>query len=487
MIRGQIEMPKKYYLAARPETLVSIIHKGVLPENIKSEAKNGSATKLDLYETAETAYSHSLATQKQTYLLEYHLADDDDDTVNYDQVFTPMTHTAKLTCENINPQLLKCIHVLNLTHKDQVLRLLNDQCPYEIHIKPEFFATKKLVLPTPLVRTLTPQMERVQYIKTGDLLGSTMQTLVNTVNCVGVMGKGIAYSFKQQYPEMFLDYQQRCNKKEVHLGKPYVYITKTNRKIINFPTKGHWKNPSTLKDIIDGLRYLAEHAKEWGIVSIAVPPLGCGNGGLSWLAVKPLILEYLNPLKIPMEIYEPFVAANAKATPKAKKNERPASPGQPRLSSFFTPTQDTKKIKPNHRISPPEVTKQHLEERDGVDYIFDKGKNCIEAIQKGIQTKIIGTIDIIKKGDYYWLHQIKVEKDFRRKGIGTTLIAKALEITPQLQIPLVASDVKYAQVYNHLNDDYVKLIEHCISRGIIAKKINCCVEISRQPSPGLSL
>src|SRR5687768_9828683 len=111
----------------------------------------------------------------------------------------------------------------------------------------------------------------------GDLFASRCKTLVNTVNCVGIMGKGVAAEFKKRFPAMFDDYVSRCTRKEVRLGEPYLYEDLTGASIINFPTKGHWRSASRLADIESGLDYLVAHAAEWKLESIALPPLGCGN------------------------------------------------------------------------------------------------------------------------------------------------------------------------------------------------------------------
>jgi O-acetyl-ADP-ribose deacetylase (regulator of RNase III)/uncharacterized protein YwgA len=144
----------------------------------------------------------------------------------------------------------------------------------------------------------------VKIIK-GDIFESKAQTLVNSVNCVGVMGKGIALEFKKRFPEMYEDYVEKCKKNQVKLGKPYLYKYK-ERWILNFPTKEHWRSVSQLKDIEEGLKYLVEHYKEWGITSIAVPPLGCGQGRLEWKVAGPLLYKYLSKLEIPVELYVPF-------------------------------------------------------------------------------------------------------------------------------------------------------------------------------------
>src|SRR3972149_2161617 len=140
----------------------------------------------------------------------------------------------------------------------------------------------------------------------GDILQSEAQTLINTVNCVGVMGKGIALEFKNRFPDMFQDYIERCNRHEVKPGQPYVYRTLLPPQIINFPTKDHWKSVSKLSDIGHGLEYLLAHYKEWGVQSLAIPPLGCGNGQLEWRAVGPLIYRFSKQMDIPVELYAPY-------------------------------------------------------------------------------------------------------------------------------------------------------------------------------------
>ena len=140
----------------------------------------------------------------------------------------------------------------------------------------------------------------------GDLFSSRAQTLVNTVNCVGVMGKGVALEFKRRWPAMFEDYHARCDRQQVRLGEPYLYRDLSGVAIVNFPTKGHWRSPSRVADIAAGLDYLAAHLEPWGIQSLALPPLGCGNGGLEWAEVGPLIFSKLRDLPVDIEVYAPF-------------------------------------------------------------------------------------------------------------------------------------------------------------------------------------
>jgi O-acetyl-ADP-ribose deacetylase (regulator of RNase III) len=142
-------------------------------------------------------------------------------------------------------------------------------------------------------------------VLSGDLFESKAQTLVNTVNCVGVMGKGIALEFKKRFPEMYEDYVARCAAKRVRLGEPYLFRGPMPPWILNFPTKDHWRSVSRLSDILVGLGYLERYCREWGIESLAVPALGCGEGQLEWQVVGPALYDHLSRLRIPVELYTP--------------------------------------------------------------------------------------------------------------------------------------------------------------------------------------
>ncbi len=142
-------------------------------------------------------------------------------------------------------------------------------------------------------------------ITSGNIFNSKAQILVNTVNCVGVMGKGVALQFKKLFPEMYQDYVNKCKRKEVKLTRPYLYKQILSPWILNFPTKDNWRSVSRISDIIAGLNYLELHYKEWGITSLAVPPLGCGHGGLDWKIVAPVLYKHLSRLNIPVELYAP--------------------------------------------------------------------------------------------------------------------------------------------------------------------------------------
>jgi O-acetyl-ADP-ribose deacetylase (regulator of RNase III) len=144
----------------------------------------------------------------------------------------------------------------------------------------------------------------------GNLLDAKVEALVNTVNTVGVMGKGIALMFKEAFPENLRAYVSACKRKEITIG--HVFATEREswvggpRWIINFPTKVHWRNPSKLEWIRDGLQDLSNFIVNNGVRSIALPPLGSGNGGLDWRQVRPLIEEALGQISgIEVIVYEP--------------------------------------------------------------------------------------------------------------------------------------------------------------------------------------
>lgn len=151
---------------------------------------------------------------------------------------------------------------------------------------------------------------------TGNLLAAQTDALVNTVNCVGVMGKGIALQFKKAWPKMFADYKTACTAGEVQAGHMHVWRTEQlmgPKFIINFPTKRHWRNKSRMSDIDDGLIDLVAQIEQLGITSIAIPPLGAGNGGLNWLEVRPRIVAALEPLEsVDVLLWDPGNAPRAR-------------------------------------------------------------------------------------------------------------------------------------------------------------------------------
>ena len=148
----------------------------------------------------------------------------------------------------------------------------------------------------------------------GNIFDSKCSTLVNTVNCVGVMGKGIALDFKKKYPSMFDEYQKLCKDGRVKPGQPYLYRDLTGTSIINFPTKDNWRSPSKFSYITKGLEWFRQSYRELGITSIAFPPLGCGNGGLRWDDIGPEMYRALKDLPIEIEIYAPYGTPKEKLT-----------------------------------------------------------------------------------------------------------------------------------------------------------------------------
>ena len=156
--------------------------------------------------------------------------------------------------------------------------------------------------------------------KTGDILAEDAEALVNTVNCVGIMGRGIALQFKKAFPENFRAYAEACERGQVQPGRMFLFETEelTNpRYIINFPTKRHWRGNSRIEDIEAGLEALKDVIRERGIRSIAVPPLGSGLGGLEWSAVRARIEEALRGFnELQVVVFEP------KGAPESNKMAR---------------------------------------------------------------------------------------------------------------------------------------------------------------------
>ncbi|WP_067569358.1 type II toxin-antitoxin system antitoxin DNA ADP-ribosyl glycohydrolase DarG [Nocardia acidivorans] len=156
---------------------------------------------------------------------------------------------------------------------------------------------------------------------TGNLLHADTVALVNTVNTVGVMGKGIALQFRRAYPQMFEEYQKACARGQVQIGRMHVWETgmlEGPRYIINFPTKRHWRAGSKLEDVRAGLTALVAVIRDLDIESIAIPPLGCGNGGLEWSEVEPLLVSALSPLPdLDARIYPPVGTPPAGEMPNA--------------------------------------------------------------------------------------------------------------------------------------------------------------------------
>lgn len=160
-------------------------------------------------------------------------------------------------------------------------------------------------------------------LKASNLLDAEAEALVNTVNCVGVMGKGIALQFKQAFPHNFREYAKACRANKITLGEMFVVETHrlVNPKyIINFPTKYHWRDKSRIENIRNGMDALIDEIKARDIRSIAIPPLGCGNGGLAWSEVAPIIKGAFHDMPtIQVLLFEPHGAPRASTMPVATK------------------------------------------------------------------------------------------------------------------------------------------------------------------------
>ena len=156
---------------------------------------------------------------------------------------------------------------------------------------------------------------------TGDVLRADVDAIVNTVNCVGVMGRGIALQFKKAFPSNYEKYRTACDKGEVVPGK--MFITERSaltgpRFIVNFPTKRHWRGKSRIEDIESGLAALKDDIQTYGIYSIAIPPLGAGLGGLHWADVRNRIEEILSDLDTDIVVYDPGQAPDVAVMAKTK-------------------------------------------------------------------------------------------------------------------------------------------------------------------------
>ncbi len=185
----------------------------------------------------------------------------------------------------------------------------------------------------------------IVYRNKGDLLAEEAEALVNTVNCVGVMGKGVALAFRKAFPDNYRTYARACARREIQPGKMLVWERPSQpdiwdapssssfpRYIINFPTKTHWRSKSRLEIIDAGLAALVEEIRSRGIRSIALPALGCGNGGLNWNDVRPRIENALGNLRVDgrdvrATIFEPDAIPSS---PRSGKTLPPKSSPHPR-------------------------------------------------------------------------------------------------------------------------------------------------------------
>lgn len=215
--------------------------------------------------------------------------------------------------ERVTPDNIKSIYVANYNARLRVLKLIGSS---RLPVIPEpnlFFQPSRQV-------ELTDTLSLVD----GDMFFSRWQTITISVNCVGVMGKGIASRAKYQFPDVYVYYQDLCRQRKLRLGRPYLYkressfdmeiadepdsMTRANHEtwFLLFATKGHWRQDADKDGIEKGLQWIVKNYEKVGIKSLAIPALGCGLGNLDWAEIGPLMCLELSKLKIPVRIYLPL-------------------------------------------------------------------------------------------------------------------------------------------------------------------------------------
>lgn len=212
----------------------------------------------------------------------------------------------------VPPEFIQTIYVASYDAVNKVKAIIQQP---NLSVVPE----PRMFFQPSLKKTLTPNLHLIE----GDMFFSRAQTLTVSVNCVGVMGKGLASRAKYQFPDVYVKYQGLCRKGILQMGKPYLYKRETsldyqladepstlpdaNREtwFLLFPTKRHWRERADIHGIEKGLQWLQNNYKKKGIKSLAVPALGCGLGRLEWRDVGPLLCKYLSTLDIPVRIYLP--------------------------------------------------------------------------------------------------------------------------------------------------------------------------------------
>ena len=284
----------------------------------------------------------------------------------------------------------------------------------------------------------------ITYLK-GDLFNSPAQVLVNTVNTVGVMGKGIALEFKKRYPEMFLKYQKVCADNSLDVGKLFLWMG-AGQWILLFPTKKHWRNPSQPEFIELGLKKFADNWQRLGIESIAFPRLGCGNGGLDWEVVRPIMEKYLKPLPIQVFIY---LDNYADATPEHQQpditeqwlHRTPDAIGYNIVKEDLQRLLDrndtitfadgtTKRFKWEgdllHITNGETITVSDAEFCNVWDYVRDSGVFTLEALPEHLSAHPVALLELLKRLDY--LQEVIVSKngkDFAEQSNGYQYLKRA--------------------------------------------------------------
>jgi O-acetyl-ADP-ribose deacetylase (regulator of RNase III) len=297
-----------YYIIGRPQTIVSLLKIGKFPEILPSFVEPKVIT---LHAGPKKAIaSIQIRDFTQLFIVEV-------DITNRPTFTNPLDYETSQV-PSISPNAITKVILISQTAEKLLLKLLNGDAHVNIEIVSTLFPNKLQIKNSLLDNN-------VKIIENGDILCSRMQTITNTVNCVGVMGKGLVLLFKNNYSNMFRDYKRKCDENKVKIGQPYLFKISDSRWILNFPTKKHWRNNSRIDFIELGLKYLVKNIESFGITSLAILPLGCGNGGLDWEnEVFPLIKQYLYPLNIPMEVYiKPLVTSSSnEEVVKITKKER---------------------------------------------------------------------------------------------------------------------------------------------------------------------
>lgn len=216
-----------------------------------------------------------------------------------------------LVPDKVPPEFIQTIYVASHDAANKVRAMLLQN----LQIVPE----PRMFFQPSLRRALTPNLSLIE----GDMFFSRAQTLTVSVNCVGIMGKGLASRAKYQFPDVYVVYQDVCRKRTLQMGKPYVYkressldyqladepstLPDANREtwFLLFPTKQHWRERADIGGIERGLQWLRDNYKKEGITSLAIPALGCGLGRLEWRDVGPLLCKFLSTLDIRVRVYLP--------------------------------------------------------------------------------------------------------------------------------------------------------------------------------------
>lgn len=255
----------------------------------------------------------------------------------------------------------------------------------------------------------------------GNFFDFEADIMINTVNCVGVMGAGAALQFKNKFPSMFKDYSLACSRNEVKIGKPHVwegdYMFKPLT-IINFPTKNHWKKPSKYEYIEEGLEWLENYLNSLDNLTITLPALGCGHGGLDWNIVKGLITKYLKNIKSTILVFEPN--SSTKTHISKELNELLAR-------------NEINKIQPNDKLYPSRIKGQSSKEifyKGNVDLLSKKNISLIVTSKPEEREKSALKLFIneLPNNDFVFLlgfgnsYEIDIVKYILEKGFKTVLI-----------------------------------------------------------------